>query len=86
MLSNTAKHKIRIFVKTYLYLKGEATSRELTFAINDLDLGIRDGVTATEMSKYLKSLTYKGNKQFLDCLSFRKKGNITIYYLKEGKE
>lgn len=76
-------YKIRAFVKTYLYLKGEATSKQLSTALNSINLAIRDGVTPNEMTRLLMNTMSSKNKHFLDDLSFRKKGNTRIWYLKK---
>ena len=76
-------YKIRAFVKTYLYLKGSATSKELSTAINSIDLSIPRGVTPNEMSRILMNSLSSKSKHFLNDLTFKKKRNTRIWYLKK---
>lgn len=76
-------YKIRAFVKTYLYLRGSATSKELSTAINSIDLSIPRGVTPNEMSRILMNSLSSKSKHFLNDLTFTKKRNTRIWYLKK---
>ena len=83
VVAKTTQQKIKVFVKTYLCLRKEATCRELTECFNSFNFSIKMGVTNNEMARFLSKMTSLTNKHFLDGLTFRRKADGTkIYYLK----
>lgn len=84
MLSNAQRSKLKVFVKTYLYLKGKATTKELTIAVNECDIGLNIGITSSEMGRFLMSLTYRKNKNYMGTLKYEKNPkNARVYYLED---
>ena len=82
-ITKNNQNKLKIFIKTYLCVKKEATCRELTDCCNSFNFSIHNGVTNNEMAKFLRKLMCQTNQHFLDGLTFRKNSHGTkIYYLK----
>ena len=76
--------KVKVFIKTYLTLKGRATASELATAINETDIGLRWGINSRELSLLLSKVLNVKNNHFLDRLSFvENSANKRVYYLKE---
>lgn len=83
MLKQDQRLKIKVFVKTYLSLKGQATSKELATYINELDVGLNDGITSGEMGRLLKAAMDTTHKHFLSNLDFKTSSKGRVYFLKK---
>lgn len=83
-LSNTTQTKLKVFIKTYLCLKKEASCRELTDACNSFNFSLKMGITNNEMARFLSKMRSMTNPNFLDGLDYRvdSNGKTKIYYLK----
>ena len=79
------KIRVRVFIKAYLSLKPKVSAKELAQAINEVDIGLRTGVTANEIAKDLHSNI--GKRNMLGMVDFvvennNNRGFVKKYYLK----
>ena len=73
--------KLRIFIKTYLFLKGEATSEELANAYNECKLE-GNTVTTREVGGLLGKEAFPSTTSILrDLKSRKRKDNRKVWYL-----
>ena len=79
--------KMRVFIKTFLYLnRGKKyTAKELAAKLNETNIGIRDGVLANELAAELqKTIKVDGQTTgFLKDLCYERVKSRGVYYLKE---
>ena len=80
--------RMRIFVKTFLYLKGgKWTAKELAAYMNDCGVGIRMGVNSNELARDLFNVIQrnKTTNGFMKGLAYEKTntGKGGVYYLEK---
>lgn len=78
------KAKVRTAIKIFLALKGDATAKQLSEFIIDLDLKLRANISPTIIATELDYCMREGYN-FLRVGCYRDKRNIRRYYL-ENKE